>query len=124
MSTTFRAALRRAGFFVALALALPLVAGCRTYTSRVYWHGVGSAVYINTPVYACISDANGNCTPKGGYLYLKNNSGRQSVRWSSTAAGQGSFVPLSPGEESVRYLAIYRSGNQELSADLTVEVCE
>jgi len=124
MVKMFRPVLLGIGFLIALAAVMPVAAGCRVFTSRVYWHGVGGSVYINTPVYACISDAEGKCTSSGGYLYLKNHSSRQSVRWSSTAAGQGEFQSLGPGEELVRYLAIYRRGNESLSADLTVEFCE
>ena len=96
---------------------------CRSYSGTVYWHGPSGGIYINTPVWACIADADGKCDAKGGFLLLQNSS-RKTVYWSSLAAGEGVQRPLSPGAMELKYLPIYRSRGEELKADLTVTVCE
>ena len=96
---------------------------CRAYSGTVYWHGPSGGIYINTPVWACIADGEGKCNAKGGYLYLENTS-RQTVEWSSLAAGEPVNRTLGPGGKVVKYMAIYRSRDEELKADLTVTVCD
>jgi hypothetical protein len=100
--------------------------GCTSsYASgKVFWHGPSQAIYVKTPVYAKITDANGNGSPRGGYLTLKNTDLKNPVYWTSIAAGQHDRY-LGPGEEDRVYLAIYSGPNsiQELVADLQVIYC-
>ena len=109
---------------VALLLNVPALAwaACETYSGTVGGYGPSDNLYINTPVWACVSDANGRCTPSGGYLDLENFSASP-VSWSSLAAGEPLFRPLAAHEKLVRYLPIYRRPGEELRPDLTIVVC-
>ncbi len=96
---------------------------CQLYDGSAGWTGPSSNIYINTYLWACISDADGNCSSTGGYLDLENL-GNNDVYWSSLAGGQGGFSLLAPQQKYVKYLPIYRGPNDPpLQVDLQVNDC-
>jgi hypothetical protein len=105
------------------APTLAWAAGCQTYSGTVNWTGPSSNIYINTPVWACVSDQTGRCTSSGGYMDLENMSDK-TVMWASTTAGEPVLRPLGPNEKTVRYFPVYVRPGESITADLEVQVCD
>ncbi|WP_433929221.1 hypothetical protein AB3662_36830 [Sorangium cellulosum] len=116
------AAVATSYFVPCRAEATATCAEWKRVTGIAYWHGVSSNVYIQTYVYANITDEDRRSSSKGGYLLIRNLSDRFPAYWSSMAAGEHDRE-LPAGREDLVYLSYYKKPNEDTKADLEIKYC-